>query len=73
MKIKEKLSKLNQDSSHYTYGLNVFSLITAVLLWAHLTDHLTWWAAPITVITTMIAWGSEIQSRTKSPTKTVRF
>ena len=73
MKVKEQLNKLNRDSSHYTMGLNVFSLISAVLVWAHLTEHLTWWALPITVITILVAWGSEIHSRNKSPTKTVRF
>lgn len=66
MKVKEQLNKINKDASHQTIGLNVFSLLSAVLLWAHLTDHLTWWAFPITVITTFIAFGCEIQQRTKT-------
>lgn len=66
MKVKEQFKKLNQDSTHQTIGLNVFSLLSAVLLWAHLTDHLTWWAFPITFITTFIAFGCEIQPRTKT-------
>lgn len=67
MKIKEQL---NRESSYYTVGLNVFSLVTAVLTWAHLTDHLTWWALPLTITMGMIAFGCEIQSRDK---KAVRF
>lgn len=66
MKVKEQFKKLNQDSTHHTIGLNVFSLLSAVLLWAHLTDHLTWWAFPITFITTFIAFGCEIQPRTNT-------
>lgn len=66
MKVKEQFKKLNEESTHQTIGLNVFSLLSAVLLWAHLTDHLTWWAFPITFITTFIAFGCEIQQRTKT-------
>lgn len=56
----------NKDSSHMTIGLNVFSLITAVLLYGHIAGLLTWWALPITIFTCLIAYGSEIQPRKNS-------
>lgn len=64
--LKTALARANSDSSHYTVGLNTFSLITAVLLWAHLVGYLTWWAFPITVITCLIGWGNEIQPRKRN-------
>ena len=49
-----------------TIGLNVFSLITAVLVYAHVAGLLTWWALPVTIFTCLIAYGSEIQPRKNS-------
>ncbi len=54
---------LNKESSHYSVGLNTFSLWSTVMLWAHLVGHLTWWALPLTVIIAMVGYGSEIQER----------
>jgi hypothetical protein len=71
--MKEVLNKLNQDSSHHTLGLNTFSLLSAVLTWAHLTDHLTWWAFPITLICIFVGWGTEIKSRDTKKSKTLSF
>lgn len=72
MNVKEKLSKLNEDSSHYTVGLNTFSLWSTVMLWAHFAGHLTWWALPVTVIVGLIGFGNEIQPR-KSNTSKITF
>lgn len=65
MKITKDTVKtfLNDDSTHYTVGLNTFSLWSTVLLWAHLAGHLTWWFIPITLIAGLIGFGNEIQER----------
>lgn len=63
MKITEQFKKLNDDSTHYTVGLNTFSLWSTVLLWSHIMGYLTWWAFPLTVIAGLIGFGNEIQQR----------
>jgi hypothetical protein len=64
MKItKETLSLLNQDSTHYTVGLNTFSLWSSIMLWAHFVGYLSWWFIPLTIVTGLIGFGNEIQER----------
>lgn len=63
MKITEQFKKLNDDSSHFTVGINTFSLWSTVLLWGHVAGHITWWAFPLTVIAGLIGFGNEIQER----------
>lgn len=63
MNIKESLGKLNQDSTHFTMGLNTFSLWSTVLLWAHFAGHLSWWFLPLTITAALIGFGNEIQER----------
>lgn len=72
MNIKERLQKLNDESSHYTVGLNTFSLWSTIMLWAHFAGHFTWWALPVTVVMGLIGFGNEIQSR-KSTTNKITF
>ena len=72
MNIKERLQKLNDESSHYTVGLTTFSLWSTVMLWAHFAGHFTWWALPLTVIAGLIGFGNEIQSR-KSTVNKITF
>lgn len=75
MKMKitaETLKTFNKDSSHYTVGLNTFSLWSTVMLWAHFAGHFTWWALPVTVIMGLIGFGNEIQER-KSNKNTITF
>ena len=63
MNVKETLSKLNQDSTHYTVGLNTFSLWSSIMLWAHFAGHLSWWFIPLTAVVGLIGFGNEIQER----------
>jgi hypothetical protein len=57
---------LNKESSHYSVGLNTFSLWSTVMLWAHFAGHLTWWALPLTLFVALIGYGTEIVERKKS-------
>jgi hypothetical protein len=64
MKLKDNF--LNKESSHYSVGLNTFSLWSTVMLWAHFAGHLTWWAFPLTLVAALIGYGTEIVERKKS-------
>ena len=74
MKITQETVKtfLKDDSSHYTVGLNTFSLWSTVMLWAHFAGHLTWWALPLTIIAGLTGFGNEIQQR-KSTKNNITF
>jgi hypothetical protein len=66
--MKLRSNVLNKESTHFSVGLNTFSIASNILLWAHLVGHLTWWALPITVFVALIGYGTEMQERKKSNT-----
>jgi len=60
MKIPDSWTK---ESSHKVMSLNVMSLIGLSLLWGHLLGLISPWWLPLTVLTLISAYGSEIQKR----------
>lgn len=70
--VKETLAKLDKDSTHFTVGLNTFSLWSTVMLWAHLSGHLSWWFVPVTLVVGLIGFANEIQER-KTNKNTITF
>jgi hypothetical protein len=59
---------LTQDSSHYSVGINTFSLLGISLVWGHMLSLLSLWFLPATVIALLIGYGTEITPRKKSTT-----
>ena len=59
---------LTEDSSHYSVGLNTFSLLGISLLWGHMLGLVSWWFLPLTVFATLVGYGTEITPRKKSQT-----
>ena len=73
MKITQETAKFfNQDSTHFTVGLNTFSIAANIMLWAHLVGHLNWWWLPLTIILALVGFGNEIQER-KNTKNTISF
>lgn len=54
------------QSSHYTQGINVFSLLTVCLFNAQLWAQVSWWWLPVTILFALVAWANEIHPRRKT-------
>jgi hypothetical protein len=51
------------ESSHRTNPLNTLALIGISLMWGHMLDLISLWWLPLTVLTLIAAYGSEINKR----------
>ena len=51
------------ESTHKTDPLNTLSLIGVSLMWGHMLDLISLWFLPLTIITLLAAYGSEINKR----------
>lgn len=68
MKIQEKDMKLpdnvfKKDSSHYSVGINTFTLLGISLVWGHMLSLISLWFLPLTVLAIMVGYGTEVQER----------
>lgn len=54
---------LNKESSHVTLGVNTMSLLGLSLLWGHMLEMISLWFLPLTVLTILAGFGSEIRKR----------
>ena len=61
MKLPNNL--LTKESSHYSVGVNTFSLLGISLVWGHMLSLISLWFLPLTIISLMIGYGSEVQER----------
>ena len=52
-----------QESSHKTMSLNTLSLIGISLMWGHMLGLISIWWVPVTALSLMAAYGSEISKR----------
>lgn len=67
MKLPDK-NILTQDSSHYSVGINTFSMLGISLVWGHMLSLVSWWFLPLTIISLLIGYGTEITPRKKITT-----
>ena len=51
------------ESTHKTNPLNTMALIGVSLMWGHMLDLISLWWIPLTVLTLLGAYGSEINKR----------
>ncbi len=51
------------ESTHKTDPLNTLSLMGVSLMWGHMLDLISLWFLPLTIITLLAAYGSEINKR----------
>jgi hypothetical protein len=51
------------ESTHKTDPLNTLSLIGISLMWGHMLSLISLWFLPLTIITLLAAYGSEIKKR----------
>jgi len=54
---------LNKESSHVTLGVNTMSLLGLSLIWGHMLELISLWFLPLTVLTILAGFGSEIRKR----------
>ena len=59
---------LTKESTHYSVGLNTFSLLGISLVWGHMLSLISLWFLPLTVACVLVGYGTEMQERKKSPT-----
>tara|TARA_R110000782_G_scaffold50540_1_gene109481 strand:+ start:124 stop:312 length:189 start_codon:yes stop_codon:yes gene_type:complete len=62
MKIPEQWKA---ESTHKTNPLNTMALIGVSFLWAHFLGLISPWFIPLTVLTLIAAYGSELNKRDK--------
>ena len=54
---------MNKESSHTTIGVNTMSLVGLSLMWGHMTDMISLWFLPLTILTLLAGFGNEIRKR----------
>lgn len=59
---------LTKESSHYSVGINTFSLLGISLVWGHMLSLISLWFLPLTVICLLTGYGTEISERKKPTT-----
>lgn len=52
-----------KDSSHLSIGINTFSLLGISLVWGHMLGLISLWFLPLTVISVLVGYGTEVQNR----------
>lgn len=57
-----------KESSHYSVGLNTFSLLGVSLVWGHMLNLISLWFLPLTIISLLVGYGTEMQERKKNTT-----
>ena len=62
MKIPEQWKA---ESTHKTNPLNTMALIGVSLMWGHMLELISPWFIPLTVLTLIAAYGSELNKRDK--------
>ena len=60
MKIPDSWQK---ESTHKTNPLNTMALIGVSLMWGHMLSLISLWFLPLTVLSLIAAYGSEINRR----------
>jgi hypothetical protein len=64
MKIPEQWkAKLEAESTHKVMSLNTMSLIGISFLWAHFLGLISLWFLPVTILSLLASYGSEIAKR----------
>ena len=53
------------ESTHKTNPLNTMALIGVSLMWGHMLSLISLWFLPLTLVTLMAAYGSEINKRNR--------
>ena len=54
---------LNKESTHVTLGVNTMSLLGLSLTWGHMLEMISLWFLPLTVLSLLAGFGSEIRKR----------
>ena len=66
MKIPEQWkTNFEAESTHKTNPLNTMALIGVSLMWGHMLGLISIWFMPLTLVTLMAAYGSEINKRNR--------
>lgn len=55
--------KIPTETKFITKGLNTFSLIGLSLVWGHMLNLISLWFLPLTFVSIMLGYGSEINNK----------
>jgi hypothetical protein len=57
-----------KDSSHVSNGINTFTLLGLSLVWGHMLSLISLWWLPLTILSIIVGYGTEISPRKNSTT-----
>jgi len=60
---KEATMKISTDNRFHTLGLNTMTFTGVSLLWGQMLGLISVWFTPLTIITLLIAYGSEVNNK----------
>ena len=63
--------KLSTDTKFQTLGLNTMTFTGVSLLWGQMLGLISVWFTPLTIITLLIAYGSEVNNKHAINNKTL--
>jgi hypothetical protein len=55
--------KISTDNRFHTLGLNTLTFTGVSLLWGQMLGLISVWFTPLTIITLLIAYGSEVNNK----------
>lgn len=67
MKLPET-NVFTRDSSHVSAGINTFTLLGISLTWGHMLSLISLWWLPLTILSLLVGYGTEISPRKNSTT-----
>ena len=61
--------KLPTEKQFTTAGINTFTLLGISLTWGHMLNYISLWLLPVTILSILIGYGSEIRHNKSDDTK----
>ena len=58
--------KLPTETKFITKGINTFSLLGLSLVWGHMLNLISLWFLPLTILSILVGYGSEINNKKES-------
>ena len=63
--------RIPTDTHFITKGINTFSLLGLSLVWGHMLELISLWFLPLTILSILVGYGSEINNKDKFKKQTL--
>mgnify|MGYP005677942317 CR=1 FL=1 len=65
--------RIPTDTHFVTQGINTFSFLGLSLVWGHMLELISLWFLPLTILSILVGYGSEINNKGKFKKETLEL